>query len=459
MAGQGGRELFRKKSLERLSSPERLDQLLEVVDRKTWVPLATVGVLVLGLVAWAVFAKIPVNVEGKGILVRPRQISEFQSVGAGRVVRMEVEVGDTVRRGQMLAEIERPDLEERLRLQKQKAAELTAQSRAATEATGAEERGGGDALAGGPSLRDHIERSRSLARTLREERLAVLAEEEHRLDEQQRVASALSQALRERFEGRRQLTEDGLVSKTELDVAEEAYMDSLERLYEIETQRGKLETARLEADELYFDRLQKIAEWSFELEQQIADVHREIARLALQIEEECRVVSDHDGRIIEVNAVPGSILAAGDRLGAMEITDPSSTLKSVTYFHVKDGKRLRAGMPIHVTPDTVERERFGSIRGVVRTVSSFPVSVEEAASVVGNRFVAQTLIEGGYLIEVAADLQRSPAQPEHYDWTSSKGPEEVEVSAGTTTTARVAVERERPIAFVLPLLKSAAGID
>ena len=35
----------------------------------------------------------------------------------------------------------------------------------------------------------------------------------------------------------------------------------------------------------------------------------------------------------------------------------------------------------------------------------------------------------------------------------------VEVTAGTTTSARVAVERERPIALVIPLLKSAAGLD
>lgn len=459
MTEQGGRELFRKKSLERLSSPERLDQLLEVVDRKTWLPLATLGVLVLGLVLWAVFAKIPVNVEGKGILIRPRKISEFHSTGGGRVVRVLVDVGDTVRRGQLLAEIERPDLEEQLRLQKQKAAELTAQSRAASDGTGGEQEPAGDARLQGPSLRDHIERSRALALTLRDERLTVLAEEEQQLDEQERVARELAQALRERSEGWRELSDDGLVSKTELDEADEAYLDSLERLYEIETQRGKLETARLEADELYFDRLQRIAEWSFELEQEIGDVHREIARLALQIEEECRVVSDHEGRIIELNAVTGTFLDPGERLGAMEVRDPSSTLKSVTYFSVKDGKRLRPGMPIQVTPDTVERERFGSIRGVVRSVSSFPVSVEEAASVVGNRFVAQSLIEGGYLIEVASDLHRSPKRPERYDWTSSRGPDEVEVTAGTTTTARVAVERERPIAFVLPLLKSAAGID
>jgi HlyD family secretion protein len=116
-------------------------------------------------------------------------------------------------------------------------------------------------------------------------------------------------------------------------------------------------------------------------------------------------------------------------------------------------------MPIQVTPDTVERERYGSIRGRVRSVSRFPVSLEEAASVVGNRVLAQQLIEGGYLIEVIGELERSEEHPERYAWTSSGGAEAVEVSGGTTTRARVAVEQERPIALVLPLLKSAAGLD
>ena len=48
MADGRGRELFRKKSLERLSSPERLDQLLQVADPKSWIPLLTACGLILG---------------------------------------------------------------------------------------------------------------------------------------------------------------------------------------------------------------------------------------------------------------------------------------------------------------------------------------------------------------------------------------------------------------------------
>jgi HlyD family secretion protein len=457
MAGPAGGGLFRKKSLERLSSPERLDQLLVVVDRKNWIPLVTIGILVASLVAWAVFGRIPVNVEGRGILIRPRKIVEFQSPGPGRVVAIQVEVGDEVRKGQVLALLERPDLDEQLRLHKEKAAQLTAQSRPSADSAGDLEDGA--LVRSGPSLKDHIERSGGHARSLRDERLSALAEEERRLDAQESIARELSQSLRERLARERGLLDDGLLAKSEVDDLQQELMESLERLYDIETQRGALKTAGLEAEEQFFDRMQTIAEWTFDLQQEIADVDREIARLTAQLAEESRLLSDHDGRILELNATTGAFVGPGDRLGAMEIADPTSSLKSVTYFQVRDGKRLSPDMPIHVTPDTVERERYGSIKGVVRSVSVYPVSLEDATSVVGNRVVARTFVDGGYLIAVTAELERSENDPELYAWTSSRGPTEVDVSAGTTTTARVAVKRERPIAFVIPLLKSTAGLD
>jgi HlyD family secretion protein len=457
MAAPAGDGLFRKKSLERLSSPERLDQLLVVVDRKNWIPLVTIGILVASVVAWSVFARIPVNVEGRGILIRPRKIVEFQSPGPGRVVDIQVEVGDDVRKGQVLALLERPDLDEQLRLNKEKAAELTAESRSSADTAGDPEDGA--ILRRGPSLKDHIERSRVHARTLRDERLGAIAADERRLDTQESIARELTQSQRTRLASERAMLDEGLLAKSEVDDLQEKLIESLERLFDIETQRGTLETARLEADEQYFDRMQTIAEWTFDLQQKIADVDREISRLTAQLAEESRLVSDHDGRILELNVMTGAFVGPGDRVGAMEIADPTGSLKSVTYFRVKDGKRLSPDMRIHVTPDTVMRERYGSIKGVVRSVSDYPVSLQDATNVVGNRVVAQTLIDGGYLIAVTAELERSEKDPKLYAWTSSRGPTEVDVSAGTTTTARVAVERERPIAFVIPLLKSTAGID
>ena len=41
------RGLFRKESVERLSSPERQDQLMQVVNPKSWLTLTSLGFLVV----------------------------------------------------------------------------------------------------------------------------------------------------------------------------------------------------------------------------------------------------------------------------------------------------------------------------------------------------------------------------------------------------------------------------
>ncbi|MGG6242325.1 hypothetical protein ACQ4N7_27235 [Nodosilinea sp. AN01ver1] len=62
--------LFRQESLERLSSPERLDELMKLVTLKTWLPLGTLAVLLgLGL-GWSILGRIPVTTYGRGLLVQ-----------------------------------------------------------------------------------------------------------------------------------------------------------------------------------------------------------------------------------------------------------------------------------------------------------------------------------------------------------------------------------------------------
>lgn len=62
--------LFRKESLERLSSPEQLDQLMQIVSLKSWLPLGTLGVLVVGGLIWSIVGRIPITVTGEGLLVQ-----------------------------------------------------------------------------------------------------------------------------------------------------------------------------------------------------------------------------------------------------------------------------------------------------------------------------------------------------------------------------------------------------
>jgi len=447
---------FREESLERLSSPERLDQLLTVVDRKSWLPLLTLGVLIAIIVAWSVFGEVPVNIEGRGILVHPRGVVEFSAPGSGYLESIAFEVGDEVERGQVLARISRPDLAKRLELQLAKRQELTALRQTASilqvEDGGAETSG----------LDDHIDAVRSLALSIRRKEVRAIEEERAQIEQELTHARELRESRARRHDAQGGLFADGLISEQQLLDDEEAWLDSVARVSRLEAQLRALNTRELEIEERFLDRLRSIANFKLELqdyEQQIAEVDREIARIRVALVEEVQVLAEHSGRILEFNAVPGQFVGPGTRMGALELRRPTGMLEGLTYFTVRDGKRLKVGTEprILITPDTVERQRFGGLVGTVRRISRFPVTLAEVESQIGNREVAEALISGGYRIQVLAELNPA-ASAGRYEWSSAREPD-VEITAGTTTTARISVERRRPITFVLPFLKDMMGID
>lgn len=62
--------IFRKEALERLSSPEQLDQLMQIVTPRSWLPLAVLGGLIGCGLVWSVFGRIPVTTSGQGVIVQ-----------------------------------------------------------------------------------------------------------------------------------------------------------------------------------------------------------------------------------------------------------------------------------------------------------------------------------------------------------------------------------------------------
>ncbi len=87
--------LFRQESLERLSSPEQLDQLMQIVTPKSWIPLGTLGLLIVAGLIWSVVGRIPITVSGQGLLVE-------DSDGSGELVGVtyfEKADGDRIRPG------------------------------------------------------------------------------------------------------------------------------------------------------------------------------------------------------------------------------------------------------------------------------------------------------------------------------------------------------------------------
>ena len=107
---EGGAVIFRKVALERLSSPEQLDQLLQVTSPRGWLALGAFGALLLTALGWAVLGSIPTEATGEGILLRQGGVSSLVAAEAGQVEELLVSVGDVIEKGQGVARIRQEEL-------------------------------------------------------------------------------------------------------------------------------------------------------------------------------------------------------------------------------------------------------------------------------------------------------------------------------------------------------------
>lgn len=56
-------ELFRKKSIERVSTPEQLNDYIRVTTPSVWAVLAAMTVLLIGMLVWGVFGSVDIHDE------------------------------------------------------------------------------------------------------------------------------------------------------------------------------------------------------------------------------------------------------------------------------------------------------------------------------------------------------------------------------------------------------------
>jgi len=108
-------EIFRKVSLERLSSPEQLDQLMKVSSAKSWAALLSVLVLLGNGGGVGFEGSITTTAPGQGVIVRLGGVLNVVSTGAGVVTAVNAKVGGRIAKNQVIAQVAQPALVERIR--------------------------------------------------------------------------------------------------------------------------------------------------------------------------------------------------------------------------------------------------------------------------------------------------------------------------------------------------------
>jgi HlyD family secretion protein len=409
--------LFRQAALERLSSPEQLDRLVVITDTRAWLALATVGALLLAIVLWGVFGRVPYDVEGEGMIISEGgRVYNAMAPAEGVVERIDVRPNQRVRRGELLVVLRQDGLR----------AELA------------------DASA---RLRDQeSERIRLVER--HEADLEVRGANFEKQRRAQREIIVIAEARRTYFEDflarGDELLATGVVSRRALESTREEYNRVVQSITDAENRILELDARLLDLRAVHVDRLTAA-------DRTIAESRRRVAELEARLTRLSRVEAPASGTVTEVRAAEEAVVQAGAPL--VSIASDADALQVVLYVPTSEGKKLRTGMTARVAPATVRKEEYGTLLGRVAEISEFPVTREGMASVLQNSTLVERFSARGAPYMARIDLTTDPGTPSGYAWTSALGPDQG-ISAGTTARAEITVREIPPIVLLMPFLQT-----
>lgn len=370
--------LFRKTALDALSTPEQLNQPLELMRPTQWVLLISLTVFSATILLWSIFGRIPIRISGKGVLIKPNSLTVVQSETNGQIINLSAEVSDCLNKGDLMASIDPVSQDIEI-----KAAQLRLNQ-----------------MIGQDSTQD----------ALGDKQLKQLQSDIGRV---------------------KHLSKEGALSTDEIN----------RRNRELTKLQYEMEAANSQR------------------EQNVKEQQNQILSRQEEIERTSLIRAPISGCVVDRGIHRGEVVQPGATLFTLQKKGNSEDLESLAFFPAKDGKRLKVGQRLRVSPTTTKQQRHGGIEGSIAKISLLPIRDEAIVKRLGVRSLLDSVRsqQGAALIEVSTTLERDAGTPSGYDWGGSIGPS-MQLTAGTTTKVRVLVEERRPISYIIPILRDLTGI-
>lgn len=412
------KELFRKVSLQRLSSPEQLDQLMQITSPTGWLALLGTGFFIVAVIVWSIVGSIPTKVSGRGILMKSGGVFDVVANANGMIDITYFNSGAMVKMGQVVARIQKTDILLKIR-----------NSRGTI---------------------DDLEKKYEMIEKygLQDTHLQAESTRQQQMIIKRAVAALKKRAswLEQKIKNQELLYKKGLITKQQVVDTEQQLNDTQQSILDNRNNLKKISIDSLHQSEQKEENLKT-------LKDQINSAHRDLEQLLKELNESSKVVSRYSGRVLNVEVKAGEIVSAGSTVLRIELMGKDvKSLEGVLYFPAGDGKKIKVGMQAQIAPSTVKSQEFGLILGLVTYVSEFPETDANMSKVLRNRTMVQSLMEGGAPIAVRIDPIIDPRTPSGYKWSSSEGPA-ISITTGTNCVANVLIKEERPIGMVIPLFK------
>jgi HlyD family secretion protein len=412
--------IFRKVSLDRLSSPEQIDYLLQVTTVRGWIALLALCAALGAGLAWGLIGEMNTTVAGRGIISRPNGVDSEFAMAGGTVLDIAVKIGDTVRPGEVLAHVAQPDLVEKL---KQAQSQITEAQR---------------------------DRKMGMAQRADNDAAKDLAIQKQIASTQRQISDTLDQIrfAKEQVPVDEQLVAKGLITK-QTAITDRQKVSSLES----NVQGLQAQIAQLQANQVSMKN--DTAQFALDSANKINGLIENYGMLQRALRRASSVVAHHDGRVVEIPPYPGALVSPGDPI--INIEPFRGSVEVIAYVPAQKAKQIRLGMEVHVSPAGVPSEEYGYMFGTVNYVGAFPATRPAILHAFENHTVVDLMTSGGPVIEVRVRLKRNPATPSGYAWSSHQGPPR-QISSGSMCSVDVVTRKQHPIALLFPYLKKTLGL-
>ncbi|MBN2007796.1 NHLP bacteriocin system secretion protein [candidate division KSB1 bacterium] len=417
------KQIFRKVSLERLSSPEQLDELMQITTPKGWIALVALSCIVITSLIWGVWGRVPTKVMGRGMLIKPGGVFDVVSLSNGQITDILVKSSELVEKDQVVATIAQPAIEEQIKQAENSLNELKQQHEELV-------------AFGTKDLRLQME-------FLAEQRKILLSSIE--------ASTKQLEWSQEKIKVQEELLKQGLITRQTLLTTKQNFYATRS---DIENLQNKLK--EISVNELTQKNQKQREVLASQLK--INEATRALEKLKNELELNSKVVSPYNGRILEVVTNVGEVIRTGEPLFKLDLINREvKDIEAVLYIPPMDGKKVKPGMKVQISPSTVKQEEFGFMIGEVTSVAEFPSTQQGIMRVLKNQQLVGTLSGSGAPFEVYADLIPDDNTESGYKWSSSKGPS-TKIHTGTLCSSAIVVREQRPISLVIPKIKEKLGI-
>lgn len=413
--------LFRQSVVAEFSSSEQTNQLIRVVPPYAWVILAGGILILVSALVWGFVGIIPTRVMGQGILLASKGslYNATATAGGGRIAKIFVNPGQEVKKGQIIAHLDRPDLDNKIE-----------------EST--------KYLA---SLQDQYTQLKATAAQEISKRHADIDAQSQKLQQARDEANKNLAATEELMKIRQAALARGIEVKQNVLNSVHDYYSLKQSIENIDEQIISNNIAKATFDSEWKERLRA-------LDLLIKSTQHDLNNLRAEQQSTATITSPIDGIITGFHAALGDFVAGGTAI--VSIASKGQRLDALVYLSPASGKRVKVGMPAVVSPSTIKKEEFGSIKGKIIEVTQYPASKSNMMTVLQNEDLVNQFLAQGAPIAVRIMLYGNPESFSEYQWTSGEGPQQ-KITLGTLVETRITVREQSPISLVIPAFKQLLG--